>query len=184
MDKKYKISQLTPTLKKKICLWDKYKDKKVGGYEKILTYLHSEGLEKYFEAVEFDDMMNRIYGEEKEQKTFVLEEDGQVRSFASTLFEFDDLSNPKLYIQSIATHPQEQGKGYATKLVLGILKKPEKLFGIKPKIVYGLVKKTNKESQSFFQKLGKTKTVPDGENYDIISVELKYDKNGNLKKER
>ena len=184
MDKKYKISQLTPTLKKKICLWDRYKGKKVGGYEKFLTYLHSEGLEKYFVAVEFDDMMSRMCGEEKEQKTFVLEEDDQVKSFAATLFEYEDLNNPKLYIQSIATHPKEQGKGYATRLVMGILKNYKKYFGIKPKVVYGLVKKTNSESQKFFQKLGKTEITPECENYDIISVKLQYDKNGNIKKER
>ena len=51
--------------------------------------------------------------------------------------------------------PSEQGKGYATRLVMGILKNYKKYFGIKPKVLYGLVKKTNTESQKFFQKLGK-----------------------------
>ena len=184
MKKRYKISQLTPTLKKKICLWDRYQGKSVGGYEKFLTYLHSEGVKKYFDAVELDAMLSVLDGEAREQKTFVLEENGEVKSFVATRIDYEDLSNPSLYIQSIATHPKEQGKGYATTLVKGILKKPQKYFGLKPKLVYGLVKNTNTESQHFFQKLGDAKKEPHDEDYDVISVELSYDKFGNLQKER
>lgn len=184
MKKKYKISQLSPTLKKKICLWDRYQGKSVGGYEKFLTYLHSEGVQKYFAAVEIESALSSLYGQQREQKTFVLQEDGEVKSFVATRLDYEDLKNPTLYIQSIATHPKEQGKGYATTLVKGILKKPEKYFGLKPTMVYGLVKNTNIESQHFFQKLGNAEVVPHDENYDIISVKLTYDQNGILQKER
>lgn len=182
--KKYEISEMTPILKKKICLWDRYQGKNVAGYERFLTYLHGQGVKKYFEELEINDALDQLMGEEKEHKMFVLKEDGEIKSFVSTSLEYGDLSEPKLYIQSVATHPQEQGKGYATKLMVGLLKKPNKYFGLKPKVVYGLVKNTNGACQSFFQKLGKAKTEPHDETYDIISVKLKYDENGMLQKEK
>jgi len=182
--KKYNVSTMTPILKKKICAWDKYKDKDVNGYNKILKYLHKEGIKKFFDEVELNEIMESLTGDEREHKMFVLEEDGEVKSFITTTLEYEDLSNPKLYIQSVATHPLQQGKGYASKLINTILKKSKKYFGLSPASVYGLVKNTNSSSQAFFQKIGQTTKIKEDEDHDIISVKLNYDKNGNLQKEK
>ena len=128
--------------------------------------------------------MDSLIGEEREHKVFVLEENGNVKSFVTTMLEYEDLSNPKLYIQSVATHPLEQGKGYASKLVKAILKKPDKFLGLKPKVVYGLVNISNLSSQAFFQKIGQVSKTQEDENHEILSVSLYYNKNGNLEKEK
>ncbi len=182
--KKYNISTMTPMLKKKICTWDKYQGKGVAGYNKILNYLHKEGIKKFFDEIELNEIMEQLSGDEREHKTFVLEEDGEVKSFITTMLEYEDLRNPKLYVQSVATHPKEHGKGYASKLINTILKKPLKYLGLKPNSVYGLVNKRNTSSQAFFQRIGQITTIQEDENHDIISVKLSYDKNGNIQKEK
>ena len=184
MRKKVNVLTMTPKLKKKICTWDEYKDKNVVGYNNILKYLHKEGVKKFFDELELNEIMDSLMGEEKEHKAFVLEEDGDIKSFVTTTLEYEDLSNPKLYVQSVATHPKEQGKGYASKLIKTILKKSEKLLGIKPKSVYGLVKICNHSSQAFFQKIGQTTKTRIDETHDIISVNINYDKQGNFQREK
>jgi len=176
--KKFKIEELNPILKKKLCVWDRYKGKHIPGYEALLLFVFSNGVENYFKCIEEAELIDKIanFGRpSQERHKYVLLEKNEVKSYVCFTVEKEEGKKTRMYIDSIASHPLEHGKGYATKLLKTIIKNSDKYMSVKPAYVYGLVKKNNLSSQALFQKLGEVEyEQAEHEDYFFNIVKTKY----------
>ena len=174
---KIKVEKLTPILKKRLCLWDRYKGKKVGGYENFRKYIFNEGVSSYLKTIEDAEIIDKManFGKPSiERHKYVLKDEKEVKSYICFSVEKKGLKKPRMYINAIASHPLHQGEGYALALLKTILKNPEKYMSVKPAFVYGLVKEDNFSCQALFQKLGKVETVKAEDNHCFNIVKTKF----------
>ena len=175
--KKLRVVKLNPILKYRLGLWDRYEGKSVEGYENIKNFLSYCGVKEHLSDRK-DPEMDSIFPEyaymsqKQEHHKYVLLEGIKPMGFINFRLDVAKTDKPRMYIQSIAIHPEYQNKGYGTSLMKIILKNPEKYMSHKPKLIYALVDTDNFNCKKLFQKFGKTEVSYSGWDYDYVETEL------------
>lgn len=166
------LKQMDRKDKKQICKWDRYKGKFIDGYERFTKFLSGTGgVSTYLKNM---DKINYKSNGACQTFSYVLKENGKVKSFVYFLIEKEENKLDTMYIQGIATHPKEQGKGYASKMVKMLLKNSEKYMnGCKPCFVTATVDQNNIRSRKIFEKLGGKLTFKSDFMFDDIRVDLR-----------
>ena len=172
MDKKTIIQPLSPILKQQILSWDMYKDKRIVGYDNILKYVRLEDFDYYFKYIHYDGGHS---SGRKDHFSFVLQEDGDVKSFVECFTSDEKTDAPNLHMTALFSHPLHQHEGYGTELVKGILKNPQKFIGLKPTFISGMVEKDNFACHKFFQQFGKTHVKEMFVDYNKVTTRIDYD---------
>lgn len=156
-----RISKLNIVDAYKLIKWDKTFDKENADYKNITEFISYNGIKGHLKG--FNDVRVGI-GVIKSKHFYVLKDNkGKIKSFIS-LQKVIDKGDETLYIQSIASCPSQNRKGYATHLLSSILKNAKKYVLFTPKKITALVDIRNDKMFIFLGRFAvmKPRIISDG----------------------
>lgn len=140
--------------------WDKYLGRGNWFYDEILKYFETDSLNGYFNRYfgyvkdESRSKMDDVYGV-TDRFVFVLKnEKNKVVAFSFVNIMESNCGGYDLFIQAVAVHPEERGKGYGRKLLKDIVLRTHSVGYNNINNIVAMIDKENMASLKMFNELG------------------------------